>query len=255
MKKQDDPKVTRRKLLSGAGALGFLTLTTGLGRGMMSEPVAFNRSMTVEGDNGLDLRLDWRETYNGEVVEGEETLDEHRNNVSEALLDLGGVMPGDSGTVVLTPTILDSEGNPTNGRLYMYTHVGEEPYRENGVTEPEEKAGDDTPNQGELQDYIDLTVWYDSGMMVSCDGNFNIDEPVIIGGNDSQNTLFDIIEESDSENPIPIDDCLRSEEELCLGLKWSIPEEIGNIIQTDSVDFGLTFGVTPCDSQGGSQQP
>lgn len=246
MRKKEDPKVTRRKLLGGAGALGFLTVTTGIGRAVLHEPVEFNQSTTLQVNGELNLRLDWRETYNGEVVEGDGTFGDrgdYRDGVSGALIDLGNVMPGDRGTVTVSPRPM-LDGEPAPGRVYMWFEVGSNPYRENGVVEPEVRAGDTTPGEGELQDHVDASVWYDNGFMEAggCDGTFSVGESELASG-----SFAEVISElSGPEEATVVRDCLGADESVCIGLEWSLPEGVGNVVQSDSVEFGLGFAVESC---------
>lgn len=247
MRKKDEPKVTRRKLLGGAGALGFLTVTTGIGRAVLHEPVEFNQSTTMQINGEFDLRLDWRETVNGEVVEGDGTFSDaadYQDDVSGALIDLGNVMPGDRGTVTVSPRVL-MDGEPAPGRIYMWFDVGPDPYQENGVVEPEGREGDTTPGEGEIQDYVDASVWYDNGFMMAggCDGTFTVGENMLAGGSFAQviNSL------SGPEEATVVRECLGPQESVCIGMEWSLPEGVGNVVQSDSVEFGLAFGVESCE--------
>jgi hypothetical protein len=41
-------------------------------------------------------------------------------------------------------------------------------------------------------------------------------------------------------------ECLQPGNTYCLGLQWRIPEDVGNVIQTDSVEFTLAFTAEEC---------
>ena len=201
---------SRRKLLAGLGAVGVASAGAGLGTtAYFSDTESFDGNTLTAGE--LDLKLDYKSTYLGgpgrlddvvdmgypdaedlgdgrylldqapspadmqaweDLVQGEEfdfcspEADEFLvNGDGIPVFTLEDVKPGDSGEVTISVHICD---NPA----YLYL-AGELTQAENGQSEPEADA-DDTPDQGDLADAIEVCVWYDE----DCD---NVYEPTGTG--------------------------------------------------------------------------
>lgn len=220
----------RRRLLAGAGigaatVLGFPAVS--------SRAVAYTETTTV-GD-GPNAQVSWRETYNGAVVDSSDESD-------GPVLDVANAQPGDSGTVAFNVTA----NAETSVRTWFSLAVTAND--ENGRNEPERKAGDETPDRGELADAIETTVWFDTGSFGvssfgSCDGTRSPGETVVYDGSLTGATaaLGDGVLLADDR------ECLSGDEGVCVGIAWSLPETTGNRIQGDSVSTALSFTVESCE--------
>ena len=211
MSKDTNDKIglSRRKVLAGLGAVGVASAGAGLGTtAYFNDTESFDGNTLTAGE--LDLKLDYKSTYLGgpgrlddieamgypdvedlgdgrylldqtpapgegqsweDYVTGEidfcsPAMDEFLvNGDGIPVFTLDDVKPGDSGEVTISLHICD---NPA----YVYL-AGELTQAENGQSEPEADA-DDTPDQGDLADAIEVCVWYDE----DCD---NVYEPTGTG--------------------------------------------------------------------------
>ena len=153
------------------------------------------------------------------------------------------IKPGDDGEVTLSWHVYD---NNAWGRLRLADIID----YENGCTNPEIKAGDLTcadgnagKNLGELSQYLLFTFWMDQGSVAGwqCLDNSNgpcLDDPYegdnVLNGVEqifAEKTASQII----SEGGVVLPEELIGSTTYYLGLKWSIPSDTGNIIQTDSL--------------------
>lgn len=224
-------KFTRRRLLSTA-AIGTSLSAAGVGLSS-SDAVAYQSSTTTGSDPSV--RVNWRETYNGSVLEsGDETVD-------GPVLNIGNAQPGDSGTLAFQVTPETSDGG-ANVRFSLALTGNDE----NGRNEPERTAGDTTADRGELADALDVAAWYDTGSfgvsgLGGCDGDRDTAETTLVDG-----SLVDA--DAALAEGVPLGgDCLDPDSTVCVGLSWSLPRSVGNRIQGDSVETSLSFTVEPCD--------
>ncbi|MUV60174.1 hypothetical protein [Halobacterium sp. CBA1126] len=208
-----------------AGAASIAGLTA-----LASDAVAYQSSTTVGSDPSV--RVDWRETYNGAVVDGGDEQD-------GPVLDVGNAQPGDSGTVAFRVT----PNTDQSARAWFSLALTEN--SENGRNEPERSAGDTTGDRGELADALDVVLWYDTGSLgVSglggCDGDRDAAETTLVNGS---------LVEADAELAEGVrlgGGCIDPDSAVCVGLSWSLPASTGNRIQGDSVGTSLSFTVESC---------
>jgi hypothetical protein len=224
-------KLTRRHLLSSA-VIGISASVTSLAVAS-SDAVAYQSSTTV--DSNPAVRVDWRETYNGSVVDGSgETTD-------GPALHIGNATPGDSGT--LTFRVSPENGDEAVSASMSLTL---DENAENGRNEPERVAGDTTADRGELADALEVSAWYDTGSfgvsgLGGCDGDQDAAETTLVDG-----SLVDA--DAALAEGVPLGgDCLGPSSAVCVGVSWSLPRSVGNRIQGDSVETSLSFTVEPCD--------
>jgi len=221
--------------LASVGVLGFMT------RGS----IPYTETVAVEGG---DLEVDWRETYNGEVLEDTRSSNTIKNG---AVISLGNVLPGDVGTVsfrLRNPEDASSTVEPLLSLDLLGT-------AENEVVEPEKAAGDtsDGPDEGELQDFLDTKFWYDQGFM-----NFDVfggdnatqdgGESLITSDDGAEGTLADVAGAVNSVSLTPLD----PGEEVTVSFRWEFPGDLNinrniGVTQTDSVTFAFIL-----DTSGGS---
>jgi hypothetical protein len=223
-------KYTRRRLLSATGVtVAFGTALTAFS----ADTVAYQSSTTMGED--VEVRVDWRETYNESVVEAGD------QDVDGPVLRVGNAHPGDSGTLAFRVTPEAEDGARVDFSLSVTANA------ENGRNEPERKVGDETPSRGELGDAIDVAVWYDTGVfgmseVGGCDGDRDATETTLVDGSllDADDALADGVRLGG--------DCLQPDQGVCLGIEWSLPASSGNAIQGDSVETDLSFTVESCDA-------
>jgi hypothetical protein len=221
---------SRRRLLAATG-IGAATLV-GL-PAVSSRAVAYTETTTV-GD-GPRIQVSWRETYNGAVVDSSSESD-------GPVLDVANAQPGDSGTIAFNVT---ADGESSVRTWFSLAVTAND---ENGRNEPERKAGDETPDRGELADGIETTVWFDTGSygiasFGGCDGEKSPGETVVYDGSltGASAALGDGVLLADDR------ECLSGDEGVCVGIAWSLPETAGNRIQGDSVSASLSFTVESCE--------
>jgi hypothetical protein len=271
--------ITRRQVLAGLGAVGLVAAGPRLVRAARGEP-AFTRYTLAQSTNGgPDLRIAWYETYNGEYREDsgrftagdalaptnesfeaaaaagryvDTTADAEGEAVSPgAVVDLGNAVPGDEGTVVVG--LLADAADAT---VWFRLRLDATP--ENGVVEPERAppANDDpTSTVGELQDAVEVSLWYDNGLVGGCNGAIDGGESFVTGLStlgDLDGPLAQVAADTDEGVRLDFDllgsGCLPANDQQCVGFRWAIPASVGNEIQTDGVSFALEFATVPCDS-------
>lgn len=244
----DDKPLTRRRILTmGATAFGFLTLAGGAIQ-VASGSIDYNQQlMQTNGD--IDLEMDWAEFYNGQQLEAQDTAISRETQAP--IITLENVLPGDSGRVAFG--LRTAEQTPA--QLEVLFRLVEE--TENSITEPERQAGDTTPNSGELPEYVEVTSWYDDGVVLggttiygACNGQFEEGGEQIL----FQGTLAGVV--SDAWRPIDAnpasdtDACLGPDEGLCLAIEWELPEDLpgvdDNIVQNDGATFEIGFRGAIC---------
>ncbi len=141
------------------------------------------------------------------------------------------VKPGDFGRNIISLHVFD---NNAQGCAFIdYTDD------ENDLIDPEEEAGDETPNEGELSGQINFFAWRDDGDNIWEDGETVIFESTAAG-------VPDFISLGD----------LNPENETLIGLQWCFGEmiidsgnntidcdgsEVGNQSQTDILNADLLF--------------
>jgi hypothetical protein len=223
-------ELSRRRLL-GAAAAGGAASATGVAL-LSSDAVAYQSSTTVGSEPAI--RVDWRETYNGSVVDaGDETAE-------APALDIGTAQPGDSGTLAFR-VAPGPDSEPVHASVSLSLTANDE----NGVNEPERAAGDTTTDRGELADALEVAAWYDTGSfgvpgLGGCDGNRDAAETTLVDG-----SLVDA--DAALSEGVPLGgDCLDPDSAVCVGMAWSLPESVGNRIQSDGVETSLSFTVESC---------
>jgi hypothetical protein len=157
--------------------------------------------------------------------------------------------PGDEGELKFCPKIVD---NP--GWLFVGSATGVTDF-ENGQTEPEEGADgtgggsltngtNDGQGAGELSESIQVTVSY-------CDEDGNIIREL---NNPSDYTLADLFKDLETgflldgepdgtsgQQAYPSSPDDGTQNGPCLCIEWNIPIDVGNEIQSDGVEFDITF--------------
>ena len=239
---------SRRELLLGVGTIGISSIGAGIGTyAALSDNEQTTAIMTA---GGLNLRVHHESNYNGEssniatggTVDGEPGV----------LFDLPDVKPGDSGR---SQFCFEIKTNPA----YLWVCGSLQRNAEAGLTEPERKAESSAEyEKGELADAIRVKLKY-------ADAAGNAAETITKG---SLRTVLARLSEGvplDAEGRGNItagsqqrfepssDD--KSFVEPCLVFEWTIPKSVGNEIQTDRVEFGLTFYAQQARHSDGIENP
>jgi hypothetical protein len=248
---------TRRQVLAGAGAVGIACLGAGFG--------AFGRTTPDPADPTFDLQLDYRldptpvdpsvPTPEPDAPgQGDDTTGEVRSRrrrrrtptptpepaptgrlvgVTLPPTTLGPLQPGDGGTMSVDLQLLGAAAH-----LWLRADAGA--FTEGGLVEPERTAGDDTP-VGELQSHLRVTLWRDD----DGDGLLGADEPVFYDGPAERlGTLAAGVSFAPGE-----DGCLAPGT-YPVALRWHLPADAPNTVQTDGVTLALDFAATECGVAG-----
>lgn len=274
---QSPSPLSRRQVLAGLGAVGLVAAGPRLVRAAGGEPPFTNYTLAQSDGDGPDLRIAWYETYNGVYQEdsnrftsgpGLQPTNASFNDSAQAgrfvntvnttnpedavepgaVIGIDNVLPGDEGVVVIG--LLAEQAD---ARVWFELDLLEMP--ENGLYEPEITGGDDTdgPQGGELQDAIDVELWYDNGLTSGCDGVRSGSEE-FVSGLSTLGSLDGTLEEVANQG-VELDfdllgtGCLPAGVERCVAFRWSFPEAPdNNLSQTDGVSFSLRFVALSCSN-------
>ncbi len=254
--------LTRRNLLASLGAGSFATAGAGFGAlTFATEPSLAHENAKETEQDGNDLLFEWVETYNGKTLEdlGNVTADPPGMRLS-----LGNVLPGDAGALGIKMTV-QSDSSTTDPSVTPYFAFDLHETAENDLVDPEEDARDTTDDVGELQDYIDVKIWYDTGLMdIKQLGESNNEQDFgedLITENvdgydddDAEGTLAEVASalpdgaDLDEDDPLRLDpvdgDCLTPDDDegVIIAFGWEFSDDADiNVTQTDSVSFDLLF--------------
>jgi len=147
--------------------------------------------------------------------------------------DVGSIMPGDSGVADVNVHNAGTIAGWLSMKLINCVND------ENGLLDPEIKAGDTTPDVGELGSKLYLIIWFD-------DNNDGVMQPgwrVLPGG---EQPITEGYVDALCGIKIPIDgdptyDMLTPGMTWTIGIKWSLASDVGNIIQSDRLTFDIEF--------------
>lgn len=237
-------RFTRRRVLASVSVLGFAGTALPTARG--PPWTTYTYAQPDEGDSRV--RVAWYETYNETLQEhqlgtnqttAEDTMDPDTGPTYVAepdgpVIDLSDVVPGDSGLLAVGLSL--AERPPESGPLAIDLGFDLLADAEAGRTEPEVKAGDTTNQDGELADAITASVWLDDGLP-RCDAKRNSSDTLLAAG-----TLADVIGTIGGSYRL-CEGCFDAVSHHCLGLRWSLPDGVGNVIQTDTAVFELSAEV------------
>ncbi|MFC7097897.1 hypothetical protein [Halobaculum marinum] len=253
---------TRRGVLTALGVAGFSTVAGARLAGGSRPPFArYTVAQATDGPGAL--RVSWYETYNGTPIDSpegdpvagaEDTLDPttgptYVDDAPGAVVSLGNVLPGDSGNLVIGLQALDAD-------LNVWFRPVLTANAENGQNEPEELAeGVDTDGVGELGGVTNSLFWLDNSVVFgACDGQADLFEPQVptADGSGAAGAFVDVVEAFETGVRLPFDggdgcpEALPQDGNRCVGFRWAVPEEIGNTIQSDSLEFTLEFAAVSC---------
>jgi len=245
-------RYSRRRVVTGLTSAGILSVA-----GLSAMPAGspeFTRATVVEGEH--DLRLDWRETYNEAVLEGS-TDSTPDPGPDRAVISLGDVVPGDRGSLSVRIQLASEEDG---GAVAPELALELLETAENGRNDPEASAGDDTPDEGELQQFLRTAVWYDEGALdIDAFGGENADrefgEALVADG--AEGTLEEVaaaladgVVLDATPNTGGSRDCLGTGESVTVTLGWRFDPDVAdapaNVAQGDAVTLDLRVSATSC---------
>jgi predicted ribosomally synthesized peptide with SipW-like signal peptide len=239
--------LSRRQALAGLGAIGLAGAGAGFGTSAL-----FNDEETFENNSiqagTLDLVVDYYTSYdfNDPEGDGSDTINGNPADYSYVLTD---VKPGDSGTLVFCPKIVD---NP--GHLFVASADGITNY-ENGQTEPEEDVdasgggsltgGNDGDPNGDLGQEILADVKYVENVTDAT----TYDEIRTVTTDQTLNGLLADLESgfrvdgvpNDPDTVYPSSSDAGTQNGPCIAIEWELPVTVGNKIQSDAVEFTFSF--------------
>lgn len=175
----------------------------------------------------LDLKIDYQESYNGEVVENQSLTDD-----PGAIFNLSDVKPGDMGEATISFHVFD---NPA----YVNMSLNQTANDEISCTEPEAEAeGGDCGTEGELGENLELLIWYDDG-----DNERQQDEEVIFNGTAEELEQAGLPEgvALDADPSTPEIEPYENSTTRYVGVRWKLPMDVGNEVQTDEKKFDFEF--------------
>jgi len=136
-------------------------------------------------------------------------------------LDVGPMAPGDIGS---NTWIAKNVGSITGNLSFTVSSITN---LDNGQNEPELAAGDDASDVGELGGYLYVVLWVD----LDGDGVKDVGEVLYSGTLNGMAGTYSNVAILPKEWSAPII------------LEWSIDTGVGNIIQSDSASFDITFSL------------
>ncbi|KTG07897.1 hypothetical protein AUR64_01285 [Haloprofundus marisrubri] len=147
--------------------------------------------------------------------------------VSSEPVRVGNLLPGHSGTASFVVELRGTDATLTvDGELYDTA--------ENGRTEPERSDGDDTDDVGELQEFLHVTLWHDES------------------GKDERGPRDHVVYDGPLSGLSRVENVALAGGRCVepgthhLGVEWTLPNTVGNVVQSDSVSFGVTVAAETC---------
>lgn len=236
--KRDEPHLTRRKALAGAGAVGFATMGMGRGRSTAS-PDEYTNYTYAESDAPSRLLVGWRSTYNDERVAASPT-DSVDGADGIRLIDLRNVLPGDAGRTSVGLRLDDpGEAVPEGARVWMRVDV--------------DTSGGRAAASRALAERIEVDVRYDTGVLgigrcAGADDEFvDFGEPIYAGSMAGLAADGDLAAGVELDPGLFDNGCLVPGERRCLTLVWRFPADGGNAGQGGALDFDVAFHAVSCD--------
>ncbi len=148
------------------------------------------------------------------------------------------VKPGDSGRNVISLHAYDNDA-------WACLIVHDKRDQDNGLTEPEEEAGDGTPLEGELSQFIEVFGWMD----LNQDGVYDAGETSLFEGSLAGDPVNLMVADSNEGEPLTGSETYYVGLAWCAGTQTVNPETqeiscngsgMGDVAQTDSLTASLT---------------
>jgi len=236
----NDAPLSRRRILAGLGAVGVSAAGAGLGSvGYLTDRERVP-NVTVAGS--LDIAVGYRSTYNGDVLDAVPADGPKADCETPGLVDgdgvpvvdLDDVKPGDCGTITAALHVC---ANPS--RLWLAVDLVDT--AENEYRPEEVAAGDGTPDAGEIQDLVEVTVWIDA----DADSETDPAERVVYEGTLAglaTATASGVLLTADDDGPTCADGVVT------VGIAWCLPLDgpDHNRAITDTAAFDCRFAAVQC---------
>jgi len=250
--------VSRRELLAGIGmagaAIGLSAVGHSTASALLADTEQFGGNVATAGELAVSVEFDaYYESSDGSTSTSSGTVD---GDVADEL-GIKSIKPGDKGRIVFRPAIT---GNPG----YLWFCGGVRKSAENGKPDPEgESFGDvvwppDGPG-GEIGDAIEVTLRYldpDSDTEVDLlSGSFTdvlgaLQYGIALGADpDYTATGYRALDRPGSQV------CFTGTSGPHLELDWEVPNDTGNTINTDELEFEFLFHAQQCRHNDGKQNP
>lgn len=136
------------------------------------------------------------------------------------MLDVDGIYPGQSGSGSAAVQSTATE----DGELRIANITVED--FENGITDPESDV-DDSPDEGELSEHLEVRIAFDHEDR----------PPEHVLGTDSGHETLATLQDSPPSSAVSLD----PNEGMDVLVEWRLPEDTGNEVQTDGVEFDVTL--------------
>lgn len=222
-----------KKLLSGILQIGVV-----VGVAVFSSNAFFSDTETSFG-NGLeagklDLRVDYSSTYNGIVSNSWELTD----LTDEKFFDLADVKPGDSGEGTISLHVSD---NDAWGCVTIKPTANDD----NGLTEPESEVDStDGVGNGELAQNLQFRIWADICTEDAQPGDniYQADCDILLAeGPGIIHPATWALADSNTPNIFTGSGALVGGSTYYIGAGWTLPDTVGNIVQTDIYQADVSF--------------
>jgi len=171
----------------------------------------------------LDLLVDSNCTYNDET-QGFCTWLSKDLGEGDLFFNFLDVKPGDEGENTISLTV--------QNEAWVCARISDLVYADNSCTEPEGKAENapDCDAEGELQDEMEFTIWWDK----DCQNDIDTEDVVLVNDAEPVNGVWALYDSTTGAGAMPVG-------KTCLGVEWEVEEDAGNNIQTDSVIGNVSF--------------
>ena len=192
----------------------------------------------------VDLQVDWNESYNGEHIQTVNLTDN-----PGAIFELDDVKPGDEGEATVSLHVFS---NPA----WMWMRANQTVNAENSCVEPEEVReeelglqADGCGDEGELGENLNFLIWYDEDGDNLYDETDQDDgqplpggEEIIFNGTaDELDNAADMGIRLDGDRTVEDFQAYQNSTTQYIGIKWWVPLDVGNEVQTDSKEFDFEF--------------
>jgi predicted ribosomally synthesized peptide with SipW-like signal peptide len=181
----------------------------------------FDDTETSTGNVFTAGTLNLVSVIDGDEVSGNVAVTEQGDGLNDNVT-FGRVAPGDSGYITWT---LTNDGT-VDGLLTLV--CTDNVFTENGSNEPElAVSGNNSGLNGDLDEYMTCQL--------SCDGTY-----ITNGGASGYVPFSEVAAALNSQSSLALDAGLSTE----YLLEWQIATTVGNIIQSDTANIGVTFSLT-----------
>jgi predicted ribosomally synthesized peptide with SipW-like signal peptide len=235
-------ELTRRQILGGIVAVGATGAGAAAGTtALFGDEESFDGNDVVAGE--LDLEVAWRSRRPDGTVETSSDFPDPSGDADAPIVDLADVKPGDSGRIEFVLRIDDNSG-------YVSLLGAERADEERGETEPERASSvGEIPvgSEGELDEFVETTVAYgefdgDRIRPTTPAYTASLASLVALGGVGTGLPL-------DGARSLPVEDLVlgAAPEPFAggtlhgLSVDWTLPEAVGNSVQTDRYEFSIGF--------------